>query len=130
MTRIGHTQTLWNITLTLNTDGVSIWKHREVVHFGQYTLSWMSSHLNLGRVCSILVYLPLVSQYICLLCSVYRYSLKYFILYALWFQPGKSPIQAFLDPLIKQIGVLSSEGMNFVTVLKLVVFLTYYVWAM
>ena len=90
----------------------------------------MSSHLNLGRVCSILVYMPLVSQYICLLCSVYRYSLKYFILYALWFQPGKSPIQAFLDPLIQQIGVLSSEGMNFVTVLKLVVFLTYYVWAM
>ena len=36
--------------------------------------------------------------------------MKYVILYALWFQPGKSPIQAFLDPLIQQIGVLSSEG--------------------
>ena len=62
--------------------------------------------------------------------TVYRYSLKYVILYALWFQPGKPPIQTFLDPLIQRIGVLSSEGMNFVTVLKLVVFLTYYVWAM
>ncbi|XP_062507747.1 uncharacterized protein LOC134184148 [Corticium candelabrum] len=44
-----------------------------------------------------------------------RYSVKYVILYALWFQPGKPPIQAFLDPLIQQIGVLSSEGALFET---------------
>ena len=62
--------------------------------------------------------------------TVYRYSLKYVVSYALWSQPWKPPSQAFLEPLIQQIGVLSSEGMNFVTVLKLVVFLTYYVWAM
>ena len=89
-------------------------KHREVVHLGQYTLQRMSSDLNLGRVCSILVYMPLVSQYICLL--FIGILGKYVIVYALWLQPWKPPIQAFLDPLIQQTGVLSSEGMNFVSV--------------
>jgi hypothetical protein len=88
-TRNGYHLTPWDITMTLNTDGVSIFK--------------TSRSGSLWPVYLTVNELPAIS----------RYSLKYVILHALWFQPSKPPIQAILDPLIQQLFVFSRKCIKF-----------------
>ncbi|XP_062519358.1 uncharacterized protein LOC134194453 isoform X2 [Corticium candelabrum] len=81
----------WNLTLTLNTDGMTIFK---VSRSGSL---WP-------------VYLTINE-----LSPKSRFSLKYVIIYALWFKPSKPPVQAFFQPLMDQLMRLSTEGVKFQT---------------
>ena len=42
--------------------------------------------------------------------ACHRFLLKYAIVCALWFNPSKPPIQAFLQPLMSQLKELSTNG--------------------
>ncbi|XP_062510906.1 uncharacterized protein LOC134186832 isoform X2 [Corticium candelabrum] len=81
----------WNITLTLNTDVVSVFRTSR-------TGSLWPVYLTINE-----------------LSSECRFSLKYAIVCDLWFHPSKPPIQVFLQPLMSQLKELSTNGETFKT---------------
>ncbi|XP_062507169.1 uncharacterized protein LOC134183600 [Corticium candelabrum] len=81
----------WIITLTLNTDGVSVFRTSR-------TGSLWPVYLTINE-------LP----------PECRFSLKYAIVCALWLHPSKPPRQAFLQLLMSQLKELSTNGETFKT---------------
>ena len=95
------------ISFTLNTDGA---------------LVYQSTGCSMWPVLLMINELPFNARYVCtqlakpndelysLFCCMYRKNPKNIILAALWFSAEKPPMQTFLEPVIKMLLPLETEG--------------------